>query len=222
VENLRTGGHRGNLGDVTFDAGVHHRRSVRLKDYDYRETGAYFVTICTVGRTCILGSIGETVELSPLGKIVEEAWSNLPSHYPGVELDEFTVMPNHVHGIIGLVDMADRGRGAGLKPAPTVDSDRMVEPGPISASTVGAGFKPAPGESTPLSEIVRGFKTFSARRINQHRGTPGRPVWQRNYYERVIRSDRELKVIRTYIAENPSRWAEDHENPEWIASRGRV
>jgi REP element-mobilizing transposase RayT len=208
----RAGG-RGSLKDVTFDPAVHHRRSVRLQDYDYREAGAYFVTICTVGRTCIFGTIGETIELSPLGEIVEETWSNLPSHYPGIELDEFTVMPNHVHGVIGLMDLADLVPGAGLKPAPTVDSEGLVEPAGNSAATV---------KSTPLSEIVRGFKTFSARRINEHRGTPGRAVWQRNYYERVIRSERELKLIRTYIAENPSRWADDHENPEWFARRGRV
>ena len=102
-------------------------------------------------------------------------------------------MPNHVHGIIVLTDQ-----------------QRM---NPI-AENVGAGFKPAPTRRHPLSEIVRAFKTFSSRRINELRQTPGVPVWQRNYYERVIRNDRELHDIRQYIVDNPAEWAADIENPK--------
>lgn len=113
------------------------------------------------------------------GRVVQSTWGELPDHYAGVECDAFTVMPNHVHGIIVLADeggFGDPNVGAGLKPA------RRVESGPNS---VRAGFKPAP----TLSEIIRGFKTFSARRVNELREMPGVPIWQRNYYEHVVRGE---------------------------------
>jgi REP element-mobilizing transposase RayT len=121
------------------------------------------------------------------GEIVAACWDDLPNHYSHVELDAFVVMPNHVHGIINLLHQAD----------------------------VGAGFKPAP---TPrlrhgLPEIVRAFKTFSSRRINQNRKTQGVPIWQRNYYEQVIRNERDLDQIRSYIVHNPAKWPEDRDNP---------
>ena len=166
----------------------HHRRSIRLKGYDYSQPGAYFVTMCVACRECLLGDIGEGVmRLSPYGAIVQECWYELPRHFADVELDTFVAMPNHVHGMVVL-------------------------------RPVGAGFKPAPTKHHPLSEIVRGFKTFSARRINEHRGTPGIPVWQRNYYERVIRNEGELDRIREYVANNPMRWPMDRENPDHVGA----
>jgi hypothetical protein len=116
-------------------------------------------------------------------------------------------MPNHIHGAIGLVDDDGVGAndvGAGLKPA------RGVVAGPNS---VRAGLKPAPTRPG-LPEIIRGFKTFSARRINELRETRGVPVWQRNYYEHVIRDEESLNRIREYILINPAQWAFDPENPE--------
>ncbi len=126
--------------------------------------------------------------LNAYGEIVREAWFDLPNHYAHVELDAFVIMPNHIHAIIVLVA---EPVGAGLKPAPT----------------------PAPTRH-PLSEIVRALKTFSARRINTRRGTPGAPVWQRNYYEHIVRNERSLDAIRRYIAENPLRWHLDRYNPD--------
>ena len=116
------------------------------------------------------------------GKIVQAAWEDLLRHYSNIDQDAFVIMPNHVHGII---------------------------------LTVGAGFKPAstgPANIHGLSEMVRAFKTFSARRINEQRHTPGLTVWQRNYYEHVIRNDESLKRIREYIVNNPLQWALDREN----------
>ena len=122
-----------------------------------------------------------------------QCWHDLVNHYPRVELDVFVVMPNHVHGIIVLTDV-----------------DRPTD--------VGAGFKPAltPARSRPygLPEIVRAFKTFSSRRINEAKSTPGEPVWQRNYYERVIRDEAELDHARRYIVGNPTNWPRDAENPD--------
>jgi putative transposase len=183
---------------MTYNPDKHHRRTIRLADYDYSREGAYFVTICVHDRECLFGEIvGGEMRLNGLGKIALRTWEDLPNHYGQIELDEFVVMPNHVHGIIVIV-------GAGL---------------------VRAGFKPAPTQSAPtgkthgLPEIVRGFKTFSSRRINELRNNPGSPVWQRNYYERVIRNDGELSRAREYIVNNPLKWEEDKENP--VNSHGR-
>ena len=173
---------------------LRQRRSIRLPDYDYSQPGAYFVTICTFRRALLFE------EFPQYGELVLETWQDLPNHYPCVALDAFVVMPNHVHGIIFLE--GDGPVGAGFDPV--VD--------------VGAGFKPAPTKGTKrhgLPEIVRAFKTFSARRINALKGTPGVPVWQRSYYEHVVRTDEELDRIREYIVNNPLRWEYDRENPEW-------
>ena len=172
------------------------RRSIRLKGYDYTEAGAYFVTICTQDRTCLFGDVvDEEIRLNEAGQVVQAVWDELPNHYPNVELDEFVVMPNHVHGIIVIVG-ADVG--AGFKPAPTI-----------------------PVKRHGLAEIVRALKTFSARRINELRGTPGRSVWQRNYYEHIIRDEESLNRIREYIANNPAQWALDRENPDIVGATGQ-
>lgn len=160
-----------------------NRRSIRLQGYDYSRAGAYFVTVCTQNRQCLFGeNVDGKMALNDAGRMIQTIWNGLPEHYHHVELDEFVVMPNHLHGIIAIV-------GAGLKPAPT------------------------PINQHGLPEIVRALKTFSARRINEMRNTPGAKLWQRNYYEHIIRNDDELNRIREYIANNPSQWEMDRENP---------
>jgi REP-associated tyrosine transposase len=176
------------------DPAKHHRHSIRLKGYDYACAGAYFVTICTQNRECLLGEITNGVMASnSFGAIVQACWDDLPNHYPNMELDAFVIMPNHVHGIVKLTDVV----GAGL---------------------VGAGLRPAPTENAAkrhgLPEIVRAFKSFSARRINELREMSGTVVWQRNYYEHVIRNDDELNRARRYILDNPARWTIDENNPD--------
>lgn len=172
---------------MKFNSARHHRRSIRLKGYDYKQPGAYFVTICAQDRECLFGDIVEgTLRLNDAGHMVQTTWDGLPTHYPGVGIDAFVVMPNHAHGIIVL---NNDFVGAGLKPART------------------------PMKRHGLPEIVRAFKTFSSRHINQWRGTPGVPVWQRNYYEHVIRKESELDRVREYISANPARWDEDVNNP---------
>ena len=182
--------------ETKYNPDVHHRRSIRLRDYDYSGGGAYFVTICTFQRECLFGKLvdGE-MWLNEVGNIVQMAWYDLPNHYPHVVLDQSVIMPNHFHGVIVI-------NGPGI---------------------VGAGFKPAPTEPAPtpeqhgkrhgLSEIVRAFKTFSARSINQLRDNAGCPVWQRNYYEHVIRNEADLANVRQYIANNPLKWGQDENNP---------
>jgi REP element-mobilizing transposase RayT len=113
------------------------------------------------------------VRLNDMGTIVHQTWDDLPTHYHGVDLDVFIVMPNHVHGVVILADRSERRHA--------------------------------------ISEIVRGFKTFSARRVNERAGSRG-VLWQRGYYEHVIRNEKALDRIRAYIANNPRRWADDPEN----------
>lgn len=177
-----------------YNPNRHHRRSIRLKGYDYTLAGAYFVTICIYHWDCLLGDVrdGEMV-LSEYGRIVQHTWDDLPNHYPHVELDAWIIMPNHVHGIIVLTDVGAGHVGAGLRPAPTT------------------GKSPRRHD---LPEIVRAFKSFSAYRINRLRNSPGIPVWQRNYYEHIIRTERVLQAIRQYISDNPIRWHLDRYNPE--------
>ena len=176
------------------DHETHHRRSVRLRDYDYRQAGAYFVTICAHDRLCIFGEAeGSRVVLNDYGIVVQEEWLRTEAQRPHVRLDAFVVMPNHVHGIIVL--QADDQEGTARR-APTGATARFGE------ALAGS-----------LATVVGAFKSAASRRINQMRGTPGMPVWQRNYYEHVIRSEKELNRIRQYIADNPTRWALDPENP---------
>lgn len=189
---------------MRFNPDKDHRRSIRLRGYDYAQAGAYFVTVVIKDRENLFGDIvdGE-MRLNDGGRIIQATWDELPDHYLGVECDSFVVMPNHVHGIIVLVhDVGASGIdvGAGLKPA---------QPGFRPTIAPRVGLKPAP----TLSEIVRAFKTFSARQINDIRRTPGVPVWQRNYYEHIVRSETELIRIREYVANNPPQWEMDRENP---------
>ncbi len=168
----------------------HHRRSIRLKNYDYAQPGAYFVTVCTNRMTCLLGEIVDgAMKLNPIGEVVEEEWLKTPILRPNVGLDEYVVMPNHLHGIIMIMD---HGRGV-LQYAPT--TSRFNSP----SQTIGA--------------IVRGFKSVVTKRINRMRDTPGQSVWQRNYYEHIIRSDKALNRIQEYIVYNPQRWHTDRYNP---------
>jgi len=179
------------------------RRALRLRDFDYSQAAAYFVTVCTHHRECLFGEITDgKMLLHDPGRIVQAAWQALPQHYPHVCLDAFVVMPNHVHGIIILSSMENVTEdlaGAGLKPAPT--------------------GSPTIARRHGLPEIVRAFKTFSARRVNAARTAPGTPLWQRNYYEHVVRDEDELNRIREYIDLNPLQWDLDRENPRNLTTR---
>ena len=169
-----------------------HRRSLRLEGYDYSQAGVYFVTICTKGHETIFGEIDEgIIRLSPAGEIVEACWKDLPSHYPNVDLDAFVVMPNHIHGII----MISVGAIHELPLCQQANHRRML-----------------------LPRVVGYVKMNTAKRINQSRRITGIPVWQRNYYEHVIRNEQSLNSIRQYIAHNPQSWALDEENPINVSS----
>lgn len=184
---------------MTYEPVVHHRRSVRVKGYDYAQEGAYFVTLCAEARQCLFGEIvDEEMRLNAFGEIVVAEWVRTATVRPYVELDAFVVMPNHVHGIIVLTNDRMPGRGhvrATHRVAPT-ETGRLE--GPPSGS---------------IGAILGQFKSLTAKSVNRLRGTPGLPVWQRNYYEHVIRNERELERAREYIVNNPAKWMLDRENP---------
>jgi REP element-mobilizing transposase RayT len=195
---------------VTYDPSCHHRRSIRLKGYDYSQAGAYFITLCVQDRECLFGSVvDDEMQLNEHGQIVWDVWYDLPNHVSNVVLDAFVVMPNHVHGILIINDgvVGAGSVGAGSEPAPT---STTTLPGPTSTTRENT---PTTTKRHGLPEIIRQFKTFSARRINELRGTTGTLVWQRNYYEHIIRDEAALNRIRKYIANNPLQWALDRENP---------
>jgi putative transposase len=166
-----------------FDPAHQHRHSIRLPQYDYTQTGAYFVTIVTYQRELLFDDLA-------LRQIVETFWQRIPQHMPHVKLDAFVVMPNHFHGILWLIKT---DFGASVSDTISPSQSHLI---------VGS-----------LGAIVGNFKSSTTRRINQMRKTPGQPIWQRNYYEHIIRHDKELNAIRQYIIDNPANWSQDTENP---------
>ncbi len=198
-------------GHDIMDRARYHRRSIRLQGYDYTQPGAYFVTVVTQNRVCLFGEIVTgRMRLNRLGKIVYEEWFRTARLRPYVELrpDEFIVMPNHIHGIIRIVDIIDDNNvGAGRRRAPT---GRRRAPTTTPGATLEQFGCPVPGS---IPTIIRAFKSATTRRINEWRGTPGARVWQRNYWEHIIRNEKALERIRRYILTNPARWQMDRENP---------
>ena len=183
------------------------RRSMRLRDYDYAQAGAYCVTVCTHQRSCTLGELAhDQMRVNSWGEVVAITWKNLPERFTHVTCDAFVVMPNHVHGIV-VIDNQDLGRGeAADQLLRSVRRDSVSAASPLQ--------RVAHGTATGgLGAIIQTFKSISTRRINATRHAPGTALWQRNYYERIIRDERELNAIRQYIINNPLQWALDIENP---------
>ncbi|CAK8714609.1 MAG: REP element-mobilizing transposase RayT [Candidatus Electronema aureum] len=184
---------------MRYEPAIHHRRSIRLTGYDYSQGGAYFVTICTQDRECLFGEIvvgvgpcaypdvPSEMRLNTAGQMIREIWHEMPEYYSGVALDAFTVMPNHLHGIVVLSGQIQGMIGQAQGPAPT------------------------------LPDVMRRYKTLTTKRYADGvKGCGWRPfpgkLWQRNYWERVIRDEHELNGIREYIENNPARWTEDQLN----------
>ncbi|PKN13104.1 MAG: transposase [Deltaproteobacteria bacterium HGW-Deltaproteobacteria-4] len=190
---------------MTFNPNFHRRRSIRLNDYDYTRAGAYFVTICAFERECLFGEVVDGVmRLNVHGKIAQEEWLLTAELRDYVVLDEYIVMPNHFHAVL----MIDDCRGTACR---ALDDDVAVEQGTARrALTVEFFGQPVAGS---LATMIRSFKSAVSKRINILHNNPGAPVWQRNYYERVIRNERELDGIRQYIADNPAKWIEDENHP---------
>jgi REP element-mobilizing transposase RayT len=177
---------------MKFNPDIHHRRSIRLKNFDYSRDGAYFVTLCTFDRGCHFERFGQ------LRQIVEAQWYSLPARFPGVALDEFVIMPNHFHGIIVLSSVSCEN--------PHFMHSRSGHPQGV------------PLQNPKIGDIVGAFKSLCVNEwlkiiTSENINTTGK-FWQHNYYEHVIRNDVEMDRIRQYIADNPQRWALDRENPD--------
>ncbi len=208
---------------MTSDLQRPHRRSIRLPGYEYTLAGAYFVTVVVQQRACLLGTIENNVmHLSPAGEMVRAVWESLPARFPHVAPDAFVVMPNHVHGVIFMMDdiwvAAEHGSeprapgpdvGAPLVGAQGVDAgDASIEP---RATT-----RVAPTGRAALGDVVGAWKSLTT--VAYITGVkqagwapfPGR-LWQRNYYEHIVRDDEDLASIRRYILANPRNWAQDAE-----------
>jgi putative transposase len=170
---------------MKFAPEIHHRRSIRLRGYDFSRDGAYFITICTQNRECLFGEIvsGE-MRLNDFDMVINDTWICMKNQYDYLDLGEYVIMRNHFHGLF-IINKCSRGSSR------TAPSDKSI----------------------PLGRLLGVFKTVSTKRINEMRQPPGVPVWQRNYYEHIVRDDDELNHIREYIICNPTKWDHDEDNP---------
>ncbi|MEK6576179.1 MAG: transposase [Nitrospirota bacterium] len=190
-----------------YNPEIHHRRSIRFKDYDYSQAGVYFITICVLNRACFFGEIVDgNMKLSDAGEMIQTVWNEIPKHYKHIEIDIFQIMPNHFHGIVFIV-------GAGPCACPNQNITHNIN---INGQPQGV----APTVLS-LPDVVHRFKTMTTKRyingVKKNNWTPfNGKLWQRNYYDHVIRNEEELQRIREYIINNPLQWAEDENNPENI------
>jgi REP element-mobilizing transposase RayT len=211
---------------MTHTSDKHHRRSIRLPGYDYTQPGAYFVTLVAAQAECLFGDIADgTMRLSSFGQVAQDEWMRSADIRSEIVLraEEVVVMPNHLHGIVWIVPVDGAGPRDGVAGANVVRAygDGVGRAGAHSHA-------PLPGRSPPatsrgvrqlhraprsLGSFIAGYKSAVTKRINQLRQSPGQPVWQRNYWERVVRDDREMDRFRRYIATNPLRWESDQLHP---------
>lgn len=200
---------------MKYNPEKHYRRSIRLKNYDYSSDGGYFITICTQNRECVFE------QFSVLKNIVDAQWRNIPDRFKNVSLDEYIIMPNHIHGIISISNET-RPVGATLAVAQynnpvNPDADPVVQ-SPLQITKHiqednRAGVNPAP---TTIGTVIGQFKSLCAHEwlgyIKKQNINAAGKFWQRNYYEHVIRNDESLRKIRQYIIDNPANWERDRNN----------
>jgi len=179
---------------MKFNPTIHHRRSIRLQGYDYSRPGTYFITICTHDQEYLFGNIiDDVMHLNDMGQVIAESWEWLADQYGHISLGEWVIMPNHLHGLIVITDDY---RG-GSRTAPT-------------------------GKCKPVGQLIGAFKTVSTKRINEMRQTPGAKLWQRNFWEHIVRDESEWHRIRQYIQNNPAQWRQDQLNHDATTTRKQV
>ncbi len=178
-----------------YNPNIHHRRSIRLKGYDYSQAGFYFVTIVTQNREYLFGEIlDDEIILNDAGKNANECWLEIPNHFPNTRLHEHIIMPNHVHGIIEIV-------GA-----------NQYSPNQYSPNDRAKNISPLRSPSKTIGSVVRGYKIGVTKwfRKNMENEFPiGQSIWQRNYWEHIIRNEKSYQKISEYIINNPLNWKED-------------
>lgn len=190
-----------------YNPNIHQRKSIRLKGYDYSQAGLYFITICCQDRACLFGKIidGEMI-LNEYGQIAFDEWIKTPEIRPNVKLGEFVLMPNHIHGIIRIL-----GRGELNSPEITNESHSPDNGNDFKSKQMsdnkGENISPLRSPSQTVGAIIRGYKSSVTKQL----GLLGYPekIWQRNYYEHIIRNDKSYKNISDYIINNPAKWNDD-------------
>lgn len=207
---------------MIYNPAIHHRRSIRLKGYDYSQAGLYFITICCYNRECLFGDVvnGEMV-LNDAGKFADECWNIIPDHFPNAILHEYIIMPNHIHGIIELLN------NIGCTVVGVQNFEPLQSPNEIDSSIRVQNFEPVRNEfqkiiPKSIGSIVRGFKIGVTKwfRENSDRvenndlvqnigSHPFRSIWQRNYHEHIIRNEKSYQTIAEYIVNNSSKWNDD-------------
>jgi putative transposase len=181
---------------MRFNPDIYHRHTIRLKGHDYSQHGYYFVTICTQGKWCLFGKIEEKqMVFNDSGKMISRWWNELKNKFTNVEIDDYVIMPNHCHGIINIVDSAG--------------ADRCTCPDNNMGEHTGS-----PLQERPISEVIKWFKTMTTneyiRNVKQNYWQPfDGKLWQRNYYEQIIRDEASLQRVREYINMNPLQWQQD-------------
>ena len=192
-----------------FDPQKHHRRSIRLQGYDYASAGAYYVTIVAWQRECLFGEvINKEMQLNKVGKIVEWEWLELPKRLSYISLGARMVMPNHLHGILFIHENVGATRQGQSMSQPKEQPLQIMIPEGIDGSPLPRGSKPA-----ALGAIMAQFKSCVTKRIWKFPEFKETPIWQRNYYEHIIRNQTDLQNKTDYIEANPLLWDEDDENP---------
>jgi REP element-mobilizing transposase RayT len=172
---------------------IQNRKAMRLKNYDYNQSGAYFITICIQQRECLLGNITNgMLQLNEYGEIVNKIWSELPKYFQSIDIDAAVIMPNHFHGIVINCD----------RNISTQNSTAYIQESSLFYQ-----------RKTKLGKIIAYFKYQTTKLINQKRTMEGVRVWQRNYYDHIIRSQESLEILRKYIIENPLHWTTDQLHP---------
>jgi REP element-mobilizing transposase RayT len=209
-------------GIMVYDPRLHHRRSIRLRGYDYAGGGAYFVTVCTEARKCLFGEVIEgEMFLNEAGRLVQKTWDSLPERFRSLVLDVFQIMPNHLHGVFvlpgpGLEPALAKATGAPViqpnedrrgRACPTLVDGRSVRQGTASRPPTSAG-------RTSMGDVVGAFKSISTIAVNKLLSRKGTRLLHENFYDRIVRDVAELEIIRDYVIHNPQRWLEDPENPE--------
>ena len=200
---------------MPYDPKRHHRRSIRLKGYDYSQAGLYFITICTHQRKCVFGKIeSNEMVLNDFGIVANDQWIKLADRYPNFELDVFQIMPNHMHGIIMLNDV-----GAGFPPAPIANpNDTIGQPQGIAPTTTDENSMNTIGQPqgiTPtVGDMIGAYKSLVANECleifkNRNLDIFMGKLWQRNYYEHIIHNEKSYKRISEYIINNPENWKGD-------------
>lgn len=190
-----------------YNPNIHHRRSIRLKGYDYSQAGLYFITICVKDMECLFGKIeNNEMILNDAGKMLNKWWKKIPEKFPDIELDVYQIMPNHFHAIV-----FNTGIGVGANPCVRAISDNendlyinLDAPTPILGEHMGS----------PLHGIVQWFKTMSTNEYIRGVKTLGwnpfnGKLLQRNYYEHIIRNEKSYQTIADYIVNNPAKWEDD-------------